>query len=218
LKHITAILALMSWGILNVDDVHAAGRTSGVEVLHFDKSLLSPKHQLRGEIVGGARWLDLQGENVLVLTQTGSLPSHGRYVMEDSADAELYAYHYIIRGNDAKLLWTLKDFQRDCPFDLYAGFILKSLSVTDLDSDGVAESTFLYKLSCRSDVSPAGLKLIMHEGKDKYAIRGSTKLPEGYGGGDMKLDAAFKSAGKPFKRFAIELWNKFVAEDDFEHF
>ena len=71
--------------------------------------------------------------------------------------------------------WTLTDFERDCRFDLYAGFLPDGLTITDLDGDGLAESTLLYTLSCRSDVSPARLKLILHEGKAKYAIRGTTR-------------------------------------------
>lgn len=197
--------------------------TSGlgkVEFLPFDKKAFSPQIQLQGQIVSGARWRDRNGENLLLLTQTGKIPQRaecGKYEL-CYYDAEAYAYHYVVRADGATLLWKLTDFQRDCPFDLYAGFILESVTVTDLDSDGEAESTFLYKLSCRSDVSPADLKLIMHEGKDKFAIRGTTKLPGDYGGGEVKVDPALMKAGDPFRKFAVEQWKKFSSEEKFEQF
>lgn len=183
-------------------------------LLPFDTSLTADL-EFSGEVVDGAHWRDAMGENVLVMSQSGSIPSTSGDCLTDDGceDAEVYAYHYIRddEGNNT-LLWKIIDYERDCPFDLYAGFIPDSLSITDLDSDGVAESTFLYKLVCRSDVSPAGLKLIMHEGQQKYAIRGSTRLPHNLGGGEMRLGWELKEAGNPFKAFAIEQWDLFVRE------
>ena len=91
-------------------------------------------------------------------------------------------------------------------------------SITDLDSDGIAESTFLYKLSCRSDISPARLKLIMHKGAAKYAMRGTTKLPSGYGGGEIAVDPAFDKASTNLRTFCINKWNQYVTEDHFQQF
>lgn len=197
------------------------GHDDKIELLSFFKiKAWSLSIQYQGQIVGGARWRDRNGENLLVLTQTGRIPGAEKCNTGENCreDAEVYAYHYIVQDDKATLLWKLTDFERGCGFDLYAGFILQSVSITDLDSDGVAESTFLYKLSCRSDVSPAGLKLIMHEGKNKFAIRGTIKLPADYGGGDMNVDAALEKAGNPFKRYALEQWKKFASEDNFEQF
>ncbi|HET6229686.1 MAG TPA: hypothetical protein VFE05_06350 [Longimicrobiaceae bacterium] len=105
--------------------------------------------------------------------------------------------------------------QPACDFDLTAGFEPGSLAVTDLDRDGVAETSFLYVLACRSDVSPAVLKLIMHEGAAKYAIRGTTR-PKGAGaGGEMRPDAAFRTAPAAFLAFARHQWARFVPEDHF---
>jgi hypothetical protein len=192
-----------------------------ISILKFDARSLPAGISYQGKIVNGARWTDSNGENILVLTQTGKFPTKGKKYMEDEDpcyDAEVYAYNYVIKGGKVSLLWKITDFERDCPFDLYAGFMKGTLSVTDLDSNGVAESSFLYKLSCRSDVSPAGLKLIMHEGATKYAIRGATKLPQDYGGGEMNIDPAFKQANPAFMKFAVETWNKNVTRDNFEQF
>lgn len=171
----------------------------------------------QGKIVTGARWRDRLGENLLFATQTGSVPSNPECGPDADPcfDAKVYAYHYLVRNESVELLWKLTDFERDCPFDLYAGFLPDSLTLTDLDGDGIAESTLLYKLSCRSDVSPARLKLILHEGKTKYALRGTTRT---YGvGGEQTVDLALDGVA-PFRRFALERWNRFVHETEFQQF
>ena len=63
-------------------------------------------------------------------------------------------------------------------------FIKNAAVVTDLDQDGIAETTVQYKLACRSDVSPALMKLVMHEGETKYAHR---KIKAGNGSGKTLL-------------------------------
>jgi len=206
---LTILLALM--GV-------AAG--AGIEFLAFDPQVLPAGIQTQGKIVAGARWRNHLGENLLIATQTGAKPSRGAGCGADAdpcQDAEIYADHYLVRNAGVERLWTLTDFERDCPFDLYAGFLPDglTLTLTDLDGDGLAESTLLYTLSCRSDVSPARLKLILHEGKAKYAIRGTTRT---YGAGGEKTVDPTLERNAPFKRFALERWNRFVHETGFQQF
>lgn len=195
-----------------------AATAAGIELLAFDSQALPAGVPIRGTIVAGTRWRDRLGENWLIATQTGAIPSRGPGCGADADpyyDAEVYADHYRVRPGGVELLWTLTDFERNCPFDLYAGFVPDSLTITDLDGDGIAESTLLYKLACRSDVSPARLKLILHEGKTKYAIRGTTRT---YGvGGEKTVDPTLDRVA-PFQRFARERWNRFVDETEFEQF
>jgi hypothetical protein len=83
-----------------------------------------------------------------------------------------------------------------------------------MDNNGIAENTFLYKMSCKGDVSPDDMKLIMHEGASKYAVRGSMILEmdgQKYGG-EMKPDASFDKAPQEFLPYAIDQWNKFKTE------
>ena len=204
--------------------INATNRSQGkISILSFDARSLPGEIRYQGKIVMGARWIDSNGENILLLTQTGKFPSKGKCDVDHGDgiscfDAEVYAYNYVRKDGYVSLLWKITDFERDCPFDLYAGFLKKSLFITDLDSNGVAESLFLYTVSCRSDVSPARLKLIMHEGATKYAIRGMTKHPEVLGGGAMNIDPSFKQANPVLRNFAVEKWNKYVTKDDFESF
>jgi hypothetical protein len=201
--------------------INAPTRSQGkISILSFDAQSLPGEIRYQGKIVGGARWTDSNGENFLLLTQTGKIPSKEKSAAEeeDNFDAEIYAYNYVKKDGKVSLLWKIADFERSCSFDLYAGFLKGALFITDLDSNGVAESLFLYKLSCRSDVSPARLKLIMHEGVTKYAIRGTTKLPGNNGGGEMDIDASFKAAKPVLMEFAVENWKKYVTKDEFEQF
>jgi hypothetical protein len=201
----------------------AAANNDAISILNFDIKSLPKNVKYRGAIVMGARWIDKNGENILILTQTGKFPSKGECGSDDPCfDAEVYAYNYVKKEDSLSLLWKTVDFERECVFDLYAGFMEKALFITDLDSNGVAETTFLYMLTCRSDVSPSRLKLIMHEGATKYAIRGTTKLGANYGveesGGEMKIDPAFAKAKPAMKTFAIQKWNQYVTEDEFKQF
>jgi hypothetical protein len=190
-----------------------------ISILSFDARALPREMNYQGEIVMGARWMDGNGENILLLTQTGKFPSKEKCGDDgDCFDAEVYGYNYVKKDGKVSLLWKITDFERGCSLDLYVGFLKEALFITDLDSNGVAESSFLYKLSCRSDVSPARLKLIMHEGATKYAIRGTTKIPGDDGGGEMNIDAAFNAAKPVLRKFAVENWNKYVTKDEFEQF
>ena len=214
----TRVLSALAAALLAPMGVVAAAAGAGIEFLAFNPQALPAGIQTQGKIVAGARWRDRLGENLLVATQTGAKPSRGAGCGADADPcfaAEVYAYHYLVRPGGVERLWTLTDFERDCPFDLSAGFLPAGLTITDLDGDGLAESTLLYTLSCRSDVSPARLKLILHEGKAKYAIRGTTRT---YGaGGEKTVDPALER-NAPFKRFALERWSRFVHETEFQQF
>ncbi|MFT3706857.1 MAG: hypothetical protein QM817_04240 [Archangium sp.] len=114
-----------------------------------------------------------------------------------------------------KEVWRAKDFVEKCEFDLALDFVDGSIEVTDLDDDGEAEISFLYKLGCRSDVSPLGTKLLMYEGATKYALRGDSRERVGekeFMGGQFKADPAFDKAPKQFLPFASTQWKKLIVD------
>lgn len=157
------------------------------------------------------------GENLLILTETDAFdhePCEWDYCGNDK---ELYAYHYIQRDSGLALLWRTTDFIRECDVDMTVQMGAHTLAITDLDADGVAESTFLYILACRGDVSAATMKLIMHEGPEKYAIRGTTDEDPRMPGADpseMNVDPSFNRAPPAFRTFAVAHWKKFTSEED----
>ncbi len=158
-----------------------------------------------GSIVAYAGFRDNNGTNSVVITETE---------LSGNAGKSLYGFHYL--GDDgSQLLWKIQDFIRDCEVDITLEYIESSLFVSDINKNGIGESTFLYKLSCKGDVSPDDLKLMMHESDKKYAIRGSMDLDvTGYGleRGVMNVDASFNDAPEGFRDFAVDRWNKFKLE------
>ena len=187
-----------------------------VSMIEFDKSNLPSEINYTGSIVTGKRWTDKNGENILILTKTKVKEKKVKqYGTEDNIlECELFGYHYVSTGGSYTLLWKINDLVKDCMFDLTLDFIPGSLSITDLNDNGIAESTFLYKMCCRSDVSPSELKLMMHENDNKYALRGNMLIKvEGFtDGGSYKVDKSFDSAPEGFLDYAKSQWKEYKTE------
>lgn len=192
------------------------GSNNNITMLEFDKKNIPASVKYKGNIVAGSRWKDKDGENLLIVTETD--PQSGMKDDEEVSNKEIFAYCYLIENGNAALLWNINDFVKDCAFDLTAELIPNSITVTDLNNNGIAENTFLYKLSCKSDVSPDDFKLMMHEGNTKYAIRGTTQVSyevDGkpvYYGGEGTPDASFNSAPQGFLQYAKAQWEKFKTQ------
>ncbi|MGB3017147.1 MAG: hypothetical protein WBC65_05010 [Ignavibacteria bacterium] len=164
---------------------------------------------VEGKVVASARFIDSKGMNIILISETEQISGD-----DGSANKSLFGYHFI-SAKESFLLWKVNDFIRQCEVDVTLEYLENSLAITDLDDNGTGESTFLYKLSCKGDVSPDDMKLIMHEGEKKYAIRGTMDLDvTGYGfeKGNMKVDESFNSAPTVFKDYAVQRWNKFKLE------
>ena len=153
------------------------------------------------------KWSDASGENWLVLYETGPFIEKG----QTNASAKLSAVLYQKSDSGFIQKWMLQDYIHDCQLDLTCAFYDDHLSITDLDSNGIAEITMVYALSCKGDVSPNEKKLIMYEGKNKYAIRGEELmiLQKDTIGGTMQADSSFSKAPAVFLSFAKEHWKKF---------
>jgi hypothetical protein len=169
-----------------------------------------------GKIKSAVRFTDKAGDNIVITTETG-IYNNAKFKHENEGkDAELFAYHFIIKNDSVKQTWKVYDFISDCPFDLEVSFIKNTFQVTDLNKDGVAEIWLMYTAACRSDVSPVDTKIIMYQAQQKYAMRGQNRVQVGtdeqgneqYLGGEYKLDPAFKSAPNEFTVFAEKLWKK----------
>ena len=165
----------------------------------------------RGSVEAARRWTDRGGDNLLLLTRTGEAASVDR----DGArviSRELHAYHFVRQGSGFRLLWQVADYVRDCDVDIVLAYAPGSLQVTDVDADGIAESSFVYQLACMGGMDPADMKLILHEGAVKYAIRGSTDLRDlgfDYPPPAMRPDSALQRV--PLLRaFAVQQWRRFV--------
>lgn len=183
-------------------------QTGGIKNLVMEPGKLPSSVKYEGKIVAGARWDDKNGTNVLIVCETDEKTTG------DNRSKELFAYQYILDGDKAKQLWKINDFIKDCPVDVMLSLFPGSITVTDINKDGIAENTFLYRMSCKGDVSPDDMKLIMHEGENKYAIRGEMiQIMQGKKyGGQMNTDPAFNKAPTGFFAYAREQWKKFDTE------
>lgn len=172
--------------------------------------------EVAGNIVNGAQWVDTKGTNTVLLTMEDYVEEYDDDAEMMMAEQTLHAYHYTTRNDRTVLTWDITDFVKECEFDIILGFIDGSLEITDLDDNGIGESSFLYKLSCTSDVSPNTLKLMLHEMNQKYAIRGTTSIDLGDGleelGGESVVDSVFSSAPETFLMYAEKKWEEFKKE------
>lgn len=176
------------------------------KVLPFDKNDQSFKDSIKGTLVDGLSWQDAEGENRVLFT---AIPVQMNKSGQQAG--AVYAYCFVNNGTGWKKKWEVKDRIDACEVDATCEFLPNSFTITDNDANNLGEVTFLYKLSCKGDVSPDEKKLIMYEAGNKYAIRGSTILQfaEGKEGGDKKIDASFTKAAKPLLDFANSQWDKF---------
>ncbi|MGQ0739321.1 MAG: M949_RS01915 family surface polysaccharide biosynthesis protein [Bacteroidota bacterium] len=129
--------------------------------------------KVKGAIQEVWKWNDNMGENLLITSVVAPFDDKEKNEYgEEGQTAELHAFHYVKKDGDYRQVWMMSDKEKACPFDITCEFIRDAISITDLDADGIAETTIQYKIACRSDVSPAMMKLILHEGETKYALRG----------------------------------------------
>jgi hypothetical protein len=158
---------------LNSKDEHAAQIANTIDATKADASQVPSSLKFRGKPYEVWQWKDSLGDNLLIASLVepyADKPS--KEYDEEGNTSELHAFHYVKKDGDYKLLWKISDAEKSCPFDITCGFIKNGITVTDLDKDGIAETTVQYKLACRSDVSPADMKVVMHEDTAKYALRG----------------------------------------------
>lgn len=166
----------------------------------------------KGDYQMSASWVDENGKNLVFITLTDEFPT-ANSDGDEFIDKEIYAYLYLMNNDSPEKVWEVKDFIRECPVDIRLDYIPRTLSITDLDENGIAEVAFMYVLSCKGDVSPDDVKLIMYEGKNKYAIRGTNIVspPEFRSEyeGQTEIDPSFNKAPKVFLDHAKKMWERF---------
>ncbi len=173
-----------------------------------------------GNIKTTVQWIDSLGDNIVILTESGIYQSKKFKHESGGSDAELFAYHFIVKNDSAIQLWKVYDFISDCSVDLEAQFIKNAFQVTDLNHDGISEIWIMYTKACHGDLSPSKMKIIMYHGKQKFAMRGQNKVFIGtdengkkqYLGGNYKYGKAFANGPNEFLEFAKKIWNKNIIQ------
>jgi hypothetical protein len=187
------------------------------QITKIDSSQFPKSLKYEGFVKNAVRWKDELGDNIVITTETGIFRSEKfQHEFEESGDAELFGYHFLVKENEVIQTWKMYDYIDDCPVDIVASFVKNTFKITDLDNNGIAEIWLMYKTVCHGDVSSSEMKIIMYQGKQKFAMRGQNKVQIGiddngkeiFEGGRHKFDEAFNKSPKVFKDFALKLWNR----------
>ncbi|MBO9200010.1 MULTISPECIES: M949_RS01915 family surface polysaccharide biosynthesis protein [Niastella] len=179
-----------------------------VPLLEFKPGMIDKK-LYKGKIKDGKHWKDSRGENIVILTQTGVYWSN---VYDATRGAKIFAYHFIkAADNSFKEIGKISEVVEECAFEVKCDFFYNSLSITDLDGDGIAEVGFILYKGCKSEPGPEEKKLVFYEGKDLYTIKGTTSVIKGAEklGGEKVVEKKFGEAPDAFLEFANKQWNKF---------
>lgn len=118
-----------------------------------------------GRFFWSISWSDKLGGNTLIISEKGKYDAgNGR--------KEIFTYHYVKRDTVYDMLWQMNDFVDGWGCDLDIQLINFFPLLSDIDSNGIAETAIFYSLNNRCDAVSFPAKLIVHQGEDKFAIRG----------------------------------------------
>lgn len=153
-----------------------------------------------GELIDAVAWSDAAGHNVAAFFLK---------IDEKKNTSKLQVTFWSgTPGTKGIVMRTIKDGVSGCDdADMWTKFVPEALKLTDLDEDGYGELTFAYRMTCTTDVSPWSLKLLMLERRDKYVVRGDTRIDAGDGpvGGEHKADPELNGVPK-FLHHAEQVW------------
>jgi len=169
---------------------------------------LPPRVKASGTVIRTIAWRDSKGDNVAVFSSTTTSKTKGEVTLSTKS-----IFVDVFSGKDGKFkkIRNVKEVVGKCEWDVVNDFFDTSVAVTDLDGNGQGELTFGYRSACRSDMSPADMKVLVLDGSKKYILRGQTSLPrDGAPADDFTSD--FKGAPEKFLAHAARVWAKFNVE------
>lgn len=164
----------------------------------------SIRPKLNGKIQAKYRFRDKLGSHVLVLKRTKARLSDG------TDKITLHALQYDSSATVWRSEWVIQDNLSCKDLDIDAEFLIPLTSISDIDSNGIAETTVAYHLACLGGIDTKPTKAILRQGKLKHAVRGESLIQfEGapsFGGiftADPSLDKS-----PAFKSHLISIWKK----------
>jgi hypothetical protein len=186
----------------------SAPAATPIPILEFKPGMIDSK-LYKGKIRYGKRWKDARGENIIILTESDM---YWKDIYDATRSAKLYAYHFLKnRDSTWEEQWKMNDIVDDCAWDLRWEFFEQSLTITDLDSDGLAEVGFAYALGCNGDPHSDEKKMIFFEGIDRYSLKGTTSYfdKKKKAGPDKITEKKLADAPDAFVEYATQQWKKF---------
>ena len=184
----------------------------------------------KGKVVSVANWIDAKGKNVIIISGSKSndwrneSPEMKNFAKDgdDCELAQLFAYHYIFNDslNKWNANWTLNDFEFSCS-DTHLQFFPGSLRVSDIDTNGIAESCFAYYESYNIVDLMYRIKLILHVNSIKLKAFGTIgkykdHLKDYDGKKSLAPDysATFEEFDPNYRKYAEKMWNRYSHERD----
>ncbi len=160
--------------------------------------------KLPDSIVLSKRFFDKAGEHVLALIREHKISPDGKEAIS------LKVFQFVQNGTSWVQEWIIKDWIECQNLDIEGDFFFDLLSLSDLDSNGIFETTVAYATICAGGIEPKTTKVIMRQGEEKFAVRGESlvRIDEKVSyGGEFKPDESLDE--KPiFKEFMVEKWKK----------
>lgn len=160
--------------LLSVYSVSECQLKNNLSIKDLTKEIIPKNIIVSGKLIEAKQWEDLEGENILIISRfrpkTKPLPDNPGQSTESTF---LFINHYVKKGPSYNLVWSYRDSVMDCLFDLWIGPIDNSTTITDLNSDNNTEITIVYSYTCRSDVSPSKMKVILHNKGNTYCLKGT---------------------------------------------
>ena len=176
------------------------------------KEIPAGMNGIKGNFFEGYTWNDKNGVNYFIYTLTDERESSDYLTTQ-----YMYCYHYKKTSSGFELIRTTTDFVKESGVEIHLGIFENGILITDIDQDGYAEITYIYRVGAAGDVSPLPVKLIMLENGEKYAIRGQETIAGRIYGDfpsvsdfDKNIDPSFNKAPKGFLEFAELVWGKFA--------
>ena len=163
--------------------------------------------EVEGAIVEARSFSDATGEHLVVVSHT-----------DEPTGQSLHVVHLAHSGAEPwRIVGHVDDEVRDCKKEATLQLVPGALVVTDLDSDKHDEVSFAWVKSCRKELGPDALVLVLMEDDAKYTMHGSTVLMAKRRDGTAQqltesgparppiIDAALAKL-KPFATFATSAW------------
>lgn len=158
-------------------------------VKELTENLLPKKLKFKGEFIEAKKWSDLNGENLLLVSRLAPYTAPNKAISGAlTSNIKLFAYQFLLNDPKPVLLWEFSDSVKNCNVDMFIGLLPNSTIITDLNKNGLTETTIIYRKSCRGDVSPSNMSILLFEGKKLYRLKGQMYSRDALG----KPDEAFQ--------------------------
>ncbi|MCB0705381.1 MAG: hypothetical protein KDC34_08735 [Saprospiraceae bacterium] len=151
--------------------------------------------RFHGAFTNAVKWKESNGLHYVIVSE----------VLDPEADKNaMFVCHWLHQGRSTILLWSIRDFAKSGG---RVQFDDRSLQLLDIDADQQLETCFFYSIR-EQDPTQNQLKLMLHDGAEKLALRGNLTP------GNANFDPAFDNKPDLFRHFADFQWQRYLKEGE----